>query len=59
MPEREPDYENVVFIDEYPHFIERRKVKHALGQLTLAVNSQDGQLLLFPDRAEELPDGAA
>lgn len=58
--ENEPqvDYENVVFLDEYPQFIERRRVKHALGQLTLFANSNGGQLLLFPER-EDVPDGAA
>lgn len=53
----EPEYENVVFIDEYPHLLERRKVRQALGQLTLAVNLDPNQLLLFPEQPD--PDGAA
>jgi hypothetical protein len=57
--EQEPNYDNVVFLDEYPQFIERRRVKEALGQLTLAVNTDPGQLLLFTGAGEELPDGAA
>lgn len=56
--EQEPSYENVVFLDEYPQFIERRRVKEALGQLTLAVNTDPAQLLLFTPR-EDVPDGAA
>jgi len=55
----QPDYENVVFLDEYPQFIERRRVKHALGQLTLLVNTPDNQLLLFPEPTNEPPKGAA
>lgn len=58
MVERDP-YENVVFIDEYPHLMERRRVKQALGQLTLAVNTDPNQLILFPDPEEPTPDGAA
>lgn len=55
--ELQPDTENVVYIDEYPHLVERRKVKQALGQLTLFVNHPENQLLVFPDR--ELPDTIA
>ena len=55
----EPDYENVVFIDEYPHLMERRRVKQMLGQLTLAVNTDPNQLILFPERPDDPPDGAA
>ncbi len=48
MTEQEPNTDNVVFIDEYPHLMRRREVKQALGQLTLAVNTDPNQLLLFP-----------
>ena len=57
--EREPDYDNVVFLDEYPQFIERRRVKEALGQLVLFANTPPNQLLIFPDRQQDIPDGAA
>lgn len=56
--EKEPDYENVVYMDEYPHLTERRRVKQCLGQLTLNINRNPGQLLLFPDQQEE-PDASA
>lgn len=58
--ENEPqiDYENVVFLDEYPQFIERRRVREALGQLTLFANSPGCQLILFPEKGD-IPDGAA
>lgn len=57
--EQAPDYENVVFLDEYPQFIERRRVREMLGQLTLAVNTDPGQLFLFTGAGEELPDQPA
>lgn len=55
--EKEPDMTNVVFIDEYPHLIARREVKQKLGQLTLMVNANPNQLLLFP-RSDD-PEPAA
>lgn len=57
--EIEPDTSNVIFLDEFPKFIERHKTKHALGQLTLFANSNPGQLILFPERVGDLPDAAA
>jgi hypothetical protein len=56
--EREPDYENVVFIDEYPHLTARREVKLALGGLKRIVNNDMTVILPFPER-EDTPDGAA
>lgn len=60
MKENEPNTDNVVFIDEYPHLMRRREVKQALGQLTLAVNTNPNQLLLFPvQEGMDLPDEPA
>lgn len=56
--ERQPNYDNVLFMDEYPDIIERRRVKVALGQLTLAINTDPGQLFLFPE-SDFVPDQPA
>lgn len=53
----EPDYENVVFIDEYPHLTRRHEVKLALSGLTRIVNS-DPNVLIFPERPEPPNDAA-
>lgn len=58
--EQEPDYDNVVFIDEYPELAKRAWLKRLdtdrrIGQLAL-FPKDTAQLLLFPD--PELPDGA-
>lgn len=60
--EQEPDYTNVVFIDEYPELAKRawlRRLNHsrAVGQLAL-FPKDPGQLLLFPEQ-EGTPDDAA
>lgn len=62
--EREPDYENVIFLDEYPEIIERRRVKLALGGLKRMVNADPASVLEFPqtpsgEAATELPDQPA
>lgn len=57
MTEREPDTENVVYIDEYPHLSERARLRR-MGQMTLfAVEPEVGNLVLF--ELPEPPDGAA
>lgn len=59
--EREPDYTNVVFIDEYPELAKRSWLKRLdrdrrIGQLAL-FPKDPGQLLLFPEQDD--PDPAA
>lgn len=55
--ESEPDYENVVFIDEYPQIMARHQVKLALSGLRRAVNT-DPKVFDFPDQMPP-PDDAA
>ena len=60
--EQEPDYTNVVFIDEYPELAKRAWLRRLdndrkIGQLAL-FPKDPGQLLLFPEQ-EGTPDGAA
>lgn len=60
--EQEPDYTNVVFIDEYPELAKRSWLKRldrdrGIGQLALFTRDP-GQLLLFPE-TDETPDPAA
>ncbi len=51
MSENQPDTENVVYIDEYPHLVERVRLQR-LGQLSLFRADQD-QLILFPVQGED------
>lgn len=63
-----PNYDNVVFIDEYPELIKRREVKLALGGLKRLANSgglaevhqfQTPIVTELPRLHPDIPDGAA
>lgn len=57
--EKEPDTENVVYMDEYPHIEERLRLKR-MGQLTLFSSEMgDTNLILFEMPEGSPPDGAA
>ncbi len=57
LMEKEPDTDNVVYLDEYPHLNERARLRR-MGQLMLfAVEPELGNLVLF--ELPEPPDGAA
>lgn len=57
--EKEPDNENVVYLDEYPHLEEKVRLRR-MGQLTLFSSDMGNTtLLLFEMPEGSPPDGAA
>lgn len=56
--ETEPNTENVVYIDEYPHIEERLRLKR-MGQLALFEPDAGHVVLTLFDMPEDGPDGAA
>jgi hypothetical protein len=60
--EPEPSYENLVFMDEYPHLQERAERRRAAKFLLYHSDMGDTTLIItFPERItdEGIPDGAA
>lgn len=58
-PEQEPDYTNVVFMDEYPHLEQRVRLRR-MGQLTLFASDMGNTTLVLYELPEgSPPDGAA
>ena len=55
--EQEPDTENVVYMDEYPHLTERARLRR-MGQLTL-FSSDMGNTTLTLFELPEPPEPAA
>lgn len=55
--EKEPDTENVVYMDEYPHLEERCRLRR-MGQMTL-FSSDMGETTISLFELPEPPDGAA
>lgn len=56
--ETEPNTENVVYIDEYPHIEERLRLKR-MWQLALFEPDAGHVVLTLFDMPEDGPDGAA
>lgn len=54
--EKEPDTENVVYLDEYPHLNERAKLRK-MGQLVLFESDMGNTVVQF--EIPEPPDDAA
>lgn len=56
--ETEPNTENVVYIDEYPHLEEKVRLKR-MGQLALFESDMGHTVLTLFELPEDTPDGAA
>lgn len=57
--EKDPDVDNVVYLDEYPHLAEKVRLRR-MGQLTLFASDMGNTTLVlyeFPEGSP--PDGAA
>lgn len=56
--ELEPNTENVVYIDEYPHLEEKVRLRR-MGQLVLFESEMGHTVLTLFELPEDGPDGAA